>query len=86
MITGVNTHFEHAGADYHIQIEDLDPSAELEVRVYVGGRILFQKRASYRTAVEGLGNPKHVETAVREELEKILALVKAAIERGRIRA
>ena len=86
MITGVNTHFEHAGADFHIQIEDLEGSAELEVRVYAGGRILFQKRASYRTAIEGLGNPKHIQAAVREELEKILALVKAAIERGRIQA
>ncbi len=86
MISGVNMHFDHGGADYHIQIEDLEASRELEVRVYAGGRILFHKRMGYQEAVEGLGNPTHVKTAVEGELSKLLALVKAAIERGRIKA
>jgi hypothetical protein len=84
MITGVNTHIEHAGVDYHVQIEDLPGGAEMEVRVYVGGRVVFQKRHSYKTAVEGLANPKHIEAAAQDELAKLLALVKAAIAKGRI--
>jgi hypothetical protein len=86
VITGINTHLEHGGTDYHIQIEDIAPSAELEVRVYAGGRILFHKRHSYRQVVEGLANPTHIQTAVKDELGKLLGLVKAAIERGRIKA
>jgi hypothetical protein len=84
VIQGVNTHVAHAGADYHIQIEDFESSSELEVRVYAGGRIVFHRRLSYAEAVEGLGNPAHIRAAVEGELAKLLALVKAAIERGRI--
>lgn len=85
MITGVNTHIEQDGLDYHIQIEDLEGNHEMEVRVYLGGRVVFQKRHSYETAVEGLGNPKHIEAAAQEELNKLLALVRAAIAKGRIK-
>ena len=84
MITGVNVHLDQAGADYHIQIEDLEGTHELEARVYAGGRILFHKRMSYHEAVEGLVNPVHIKTAVEGEQAKLLALVKAAIQRGRI--
>ena len=86
MNNGVNVHLEHGGVDYHIQIEQLSESLQLEVRVYTGGRILFHKRLSYGEAVEGLGNPIHVQSAVQEEVAKLLALVKAAILKGRIKA
>ncbi len=85
MIIGLNTHVSHEGNDYHVQIEDLDATRELEVRVYLAGRVAFQKRQSYATAVEGLANPKHIEAAVQEELAKLFAIVKAAIAKGRIR-
>jgi len=87
VIVGLNTHVPaEDGLDYHVQIEDLDATRELEVRVYLSGRVLFQKRHSYQAAVEGLGNPKHVEAAVQEELQKLFALIKAAILKGRIKA
>jgi hypothetical protein len=85
MITGVNITINHEGLDYHVQIEDLPEGAELEVRVYLAGKLVFQKRHSYQTAVEGLANPKHIEAAALEELSKLLAVVKAAIVKGRIR-
>ena len=85
MIIGLNTHVSNDMNDYHVQIEDLDATRELEVRVYLAGRIAFQKRQSYATAVEGLANPKHIEAAVQEELAKLFAIVKAAIIKGRIR-
>jgi len=85
MIIGLNTHVTaEAGQEYHVQIEDLDATRELEVRVYLAGRVLFQKRQSYQTAVEGLGNPKHIEVAVQEELQKFFTVIKAAILKGRI--
>jgi len=85
MITGVNTDIHHEGLDYHVQIEDLPEGAELEVRVYLGGKLVFHKRHSYQTAVEGLANPKHIEAAALEEISKLLAVVKAAIVKGRIK-
>jgi hypothetical protein len=85
MITGVNTDITHEGLEYHVQVEDLPEGAELEVRVYVGGKLVFQKRHSYQTAVEGLANPKHIQAAALEELSKLLAVVKAAIVKGRIK-
>ncbi len=85
MIIGLNTHVSQDGSDYHVQIEDLDGPKELEVRVYLAGRIAFQKRQSYAAAVEGLANPKHIEAAVQEEMAKLFALVKAAITKGRIK-
>ena len=86
MIVGVNTHFSCNGSDFHIQIEDLDASKEFEARVYVGGGIVFHKRQGYSQAVEGLQNPRHIDTALNEEMAKFLALIKAAITKGRITA
>lgn len=85
MITGVNTEISYEGVDYHVQIEDLPEGAELEVRVYLGGKLVFQKRHSYKTAVEGLANPKHIEAAALDELGKLLAVIRAAIQKGRIK-
>lgn len=86
MIVGVNTHHNHDGTDFHIQIEDLSETSELDARVYVSGRIVFNRRASYRDAVVNLGNPQLVEGAVQEELQRLLGLLKAAIDRGKIKA
>jgi hypothetical protein len=86
MIVGVNTHHPCGGTDFHIQIEDLSDTSELDARVYVSGRVVFNKRVSYAAAVLGLGNPKHIEAAAQEELQKLLALLKAAIDRGKITA
>ena len=84
MITGVNTHHPCGGTDFHIQVEDLADSCDLDARVYIAGRVVFHKRVSYREAIAGLGNPKHIETAVTEELAKLVGLLKAAIDRGKI--
>ena len=86
MIVGVNTHHNQDGTDFHIQIEDLSDTAELDARVYVSGRIVFSRRASYRNAILGLENPQGVEAAVQEELQRLLATLKAAIDRGKITA
>ena len=86
MSTGVNLHHPCGDSDFHIQIEDLAESRDLDARVYVSGRVVFHKRVSYRDAVLGLENPKHIEVAVQDELAKLLALLKAAIDRGKITA
>ena len=65
-------------------MEDLDASWELEVRVYVGGTIVFSKRQSYLKAVEGLTGPGKVELVIGEEMRKLVVLVRAAIQKGRI--
>ena len=84
MIIGTNEHFPHEGTDYHIQVEDLDGSWELEVRVYVGGTIVFNRRQSYLKAVEGCTAPGQPEAVIAEEMRKLVALVRAAIQKGRI--
>lgn len=86
MIVGVNTHHHCGDTDFHIQIEDLSDTSELDARIYVSGRIVFDRRASYKNAVVNLDNPQLVEAAVQEELQRLLALLKAAIDRGKIRA
>ncbi len=85
MITGVNTLVFADGTEYHVQIEDLDGEKVLEARVYVGGRILFQKRQAYGPLLEGAA-PQEAQERIRGEMERLLSLLKAAIERGRIRA
>ena len=56
------------------------------MRVYVSGRIVFHKRHAYGLYVEDTSDPQRLQAMVKEEIEKILALVKAAIDRGRIKA
>jgi len=85
MTFGINHNLESGGETYHIQIEDHEKKKELEVRVYAEGRIIFQKLHNYELATMGLENPKHIEVAVKEELQKLFYLTKAAIERGKIK-
>jgi hypothetical protein len=82
---GINHNLDLGSDSYHIQIEDHEKNKELEVRVYVEGQIIFQKLQSYEMAIMGLENPKHIEVAVKEELQKLFYLTKAAIERGKIK-
>lgn len=86
MIVGTNTPVPHEGVEYHIQIEDIDTTHELDARVYLGGRVLFQKRQSYADRIAGIADPRLQSIAIREELEKLLGLLKAAILKGRIHA
>ena len=82
---GINHNMEVGSDSYHIQIEDHEKEKSLEVRVYVEGRIVFQKTHSYETSILGLENSKHIQVAVNEELQKLFYLTKAAIERGKIK-
>ena len=86
MITGVNHHFEFEGTDYHIQIEDISDAYALEVRVYVGGAVLFQKRQPYEGLIMELPDTRDAEMVLQEEMAKLINLVQAAIRKGRITA
>jgi hypothetical protein len=82
MVTGSNRVFEHAGREFHIQVEDLASTADtLEVRVYDKGAVLFVKRMSYAEAVNGADTR---EDAVRAFMEKTIQTVTAAIAKGKI--
>ena len=85
MITGSNTIFEHGGKSYHLQAEDLGEEAKLfEVRVYVGGTVLWQKRVSYEEIWDQGLEKGPLQTAVRTKMEKTLLTVEAAIAKGKI--
>jgi hypothetical protein len=84
MITGVNDHFEFEGTDYHIQIEDISDAYSLEIRVYVGGAVLFQKRQPYEELIGDLPDSRDAEAVLQEEMAKLVKLVQAAIRKGRI--
>lgn len=86
MIIGTNTPVTFEGVEYHIQIEDLDATQELEARVYLQGRVLFQKRQSYAAAVGGVTETHRLQGIIREELLKLQELLRAAVLKGRIRA
>ena len=81
MITGSNRIFEHAGRDFHIQVEDLGSGDTVEVRVYDKGAVLFVKRVPYASAIEGA--PER-EDAIRAFMEKTIQTVSAAIAKGKI--
>jgi hypothetical protein len=85
MSLGLNQNVDINGETYHIQIEDKEQSRSLEVRVYVEGRIIFQKRHSYQMALEETKDKENPLVVVQEELKKLFCLTKAAIERGKIK-
>jgi len=81
MVTGVNRVFEHAGRQFHIQVEDLTSGDTVEVRVYDKGAVLFVKRVPYAEAIAGA--PER-EDAIRTFMEKTVQTVTAAIAKGKI--
>ena len=82
MVTGSNRVFEHAGREFHIQVEDLASVADtVEVRVYDKGAVLFVKRLSYTEAIAG---SESREDAIRAFMEKTTQTISAAIAKGKI--
>lgn len=87
MITGINKVVEHDERSFHLQAEDLGTEAAVfEVRVYVGGTVLWQKRVSYAELLEQSEADPEVpfEKALRAKIEKTLWTVEAAIVKGKI--
>jgi hypothetical protein len=85
VIIGTNRVFDHASRQYHIQVEDLGlETAQLEVRVYVEGTVLWRKRVGYSEVVER-GLPKlEQDEALNALMEKTIHTVQAAIAKGKL--
>ena len=81
MVTGANRVFEHAGREFHIQVEDLASGDTVEVRVYDKGAVLFVKRLPYAEAIAGAPSR---EDAIRTFMEKTIQTISAAITKGKI--
>jgi hypothetical protein len=81
MVTGANRVFEHAGRQFHIQVEDLTSGDTVEVRVYDKGAVLFVKRLPYAEAIAGAPSR---EDAIRTFMEKTIQTISAAIAKGKI--
>ena len=81
MLSGSNRVFEHAGRQFHIQVEDLPSGDSIEVRVYDKGAVLFVKRVGYTEAVAGAPSR---DDAIRTFMEKTIQTVSAAIAKGKI--
>lgn len=81
MVTGSNRVFEHAGRQFHIQVEDLVAGDSIEVRVYDKGAVLFVKRFSYADTIAAASSR---EDAIRTFMEKTIQTVSAAIAKGKI--
>ena len=86
MITGINENISFDAVPYHIQIEDVESNSSLEVRVYVEGRVLFQKRYPYDASATEFNSPREFEASLRSQQEKLLKLLSAAVLKGRIKA
>lgn len=80
-MTGTNRVFEHAGREFHIQIEDLAAGDTVEVRVYDKGAVLWVKRMPYGEAIAGAAER---DDAIRAFMEKTIQTVSAAIAKGKI--
>ena len=85
MIVGANRVFAHEGKEYHIQAEDLGVDrACLEVRVYVGGGVVWRKQVSYADLV-GQSLPKaEQDEAINSMMNKTITTVQSAIAKGNI--
>ena len=85
MIIGANRVFNHEDKEYHIQAEDLGvDQACFEVRVYIGGSVLWRKQVSYADVV-GQSLPKaEQEEALSSMMNKTITTVQAAIAKGKI--
>lgn len=85
IITGINRIYEHQGRRFHVQCEDLGSDvAAYEIRVYDGGSVLWLKRISYSDLVEKkLAQDEH-ERILRQQMEKTIQTVQAAIAKGKI--
>ena len=81
MVTGANRVFEHAGREFHIQVEDLTSGDTVEVRVYDKGAVLFVKRLPYAEAIAGAPSRQD---AIRTFMEKTIQTISAAIAKGKI--
>ena len=81
MPSGSNRIFEHAGREFHIQVEDLIAGDTVEVRVYDKGAVLFVKRVCYTEAV---ASASERDDAIRAFMEKTIQTVSAAITKGKI--
>ena len=81
MVTGANRVFEHAGREFHIQVEDLTSGDTVEVRVYDKGAVLFVKRLPYAEAIAGAPSR---EDAIRTFMENTVQTISAAIVKGKI--
>ena len=85
MIVGSNRIVEHEGRAYHVQCEDLGiDSANLEVRVYENGTVLWVKRIPYRAVlIKNLPRLEQDEE-LRALMEKTIHTVGAAIVKGKL--
>jgi hypothetical protein len=85
VIVGANKVFAHEGKDYHIQVEDLGTgSACLEVRVYLGGAVLWRKQIPYQDVLEKSLPQLELEEELRGLMDRTIHTVQAGIAKGRI--
>ncbi len=85
MITGINKVTRRDEREFHLQAEDLGTeTSAFEVRVYDKGTVIFQKRFSYAELLEkGLPRTEQ-DQALRQQMEKTILTVEAAIGKGKI--
>lgn len=85
MIVGANKVYPHDGTDYHIQVEDLGTDAAcLEVRVYVGGAVLWRKQIAYQDVLARSLPQLELEEELRGLMDKTIHTVQAGIAKGKI--
>lgn len=85
MIQAINTIFTHDGRSYHLQAEDQGSEAAFfEVRVYDSGAVLWMKRLSYAKLLADEPSKTELERALRQEMEKTLRTLQAAIAKGKL--
>jgi hypothetical protein len=85
LIIGANKVFEHQGKEYHIQVEDLGTgAANLEVRVYAGGAVLWRKQVAYQELLAKSLPQLELEEELRGLMDRTIHTVQAGIAKGKI--
>jgi hypothetical protein len=85
MIVGLNLKIEHAGRQFHIQVEDLgEAHACFQVRLHEGGGILWSKQVSYQDVLSQKLPREQQDDAIRASMEKMLHTAATAVARGKL--
>jgi hypothetical protein len=76
MIFGFNTDIKHADTVYHVQSEARESEQLLQTQIFVRGRCIGKRAASYASEMEGDFSDQHKEKMLREQHRPVLEAIR----------
>jgi hypothetical protein len=76
MIFGFNTDIKHEDTVYHVQSEARESEQLLQTQIFVRGRCIGKRAASYASQMEGDFSDQHKEKMLREQHRQVLEAIR----------